>query len=202
MCKTRKTLEKLTEVYFDRSKMNPKLIASTLVDIDCPFSCRYIDHSIELSYKKTDATLGKDVLQLSFHADDDSSWKTTIKDLDYTYDMLASDYGAIFGLLLGLSVIDTLVYSFEAMKSFWQDVSSTSLARRTYDLVKWFLITGFICLLIVLMFSTDFSNLILFEPKQHSEISESAFLKTSSTHDGNGQNQSLAIKWGPDVSGK
>ncbi len=201
MCKTRETLEKLIEVFHDRSRMNPKQIAATLVDIDCPFQCRHIDYIFKLNYKKSDTSLGPDVLQLMFYLDDDSSWQTTVKDLDYTYDMLASDYGAIFGLLLGLSVIDTVVYFFGALKAFLQDAPMTGLGKRAYDLVKWFLITGLIGLLIILMFSTDFSKLVLYEPNQHSETDDSVFLKTSTTYDLKVQNQSFRIKWGPEASG-
>ncbi len=186
--------------------MNPKQIASELKAVGCPFSCQYIDYNIELLYKKIDTSIDPDELQLTFYLDGESSWPTTVKDLDYTYDMLASDYGAIFGLFLGLSLIDTMVYLFAALKAFVFDVAFVTFKSKlklAYTLIKWLLVTGLIGLLIALMFSTDFKNLGLFVPDQIVATNDVSadFLNPNSNVDKTAENDSLTIKWGSDVSG-
>ncbi len=178
--------------------MNPRLLASELKDIGCPFSCHYIDYKIELVYKKIDTQINPDVLQLTFYMDDKSSWQTTVKDLDYTHDMLASDYGAIFGLFLGLSLIDILVNLLGALRSLC--LGGNSRLRRSYDLAKWFLVTGLIGLLIVLMFVTDFQKLDLFLPEDTSApTDDSEFLNPNANSHRSMLNKSLTIIWGSDA---
>ncbi len=184
--------------------MNPRKIASSLKRFGCHFSCQYIDYSIDLLYKKVDTTIDPDVLQMTFLLDSQSSWQTTVRGLDYTYDMLASDYGAIFGLLVGLSLIDTVTFLFAALKMLVQDLSLSDkqIIRRSYELIKWVLVTGLIGLLIILMFSTDFKALSIFLSEQSAAtISvESEFLNPNSYDESISNN--LTIKWGPEFSGK
>ncbi len=151
--------------------MNPRRIAEALKDIGCPFPCDFIYYTVKLVYKKIDPTLAPDVLQLSFSFRGDSRKETTMKSLDYTYDMLASDYGAIFGLFLGLSLIDMIAYFFEALRSFAQVIvigegkNWKLLLKISYDLAKWSTINGLVGLLIVLTFSADIQNLISYIKK-------------------------------------
>ncbi len=198
----------MADTFLDRSRMNPREIASRLKDINCPFACQYIDYRIELVYKKRDPTIGPDNLKLTFHLDEESSWQTTLKDLDYTPDMLASDYGAIFGLLVGLSLIDTMVYFLAALKSFVHEIKQESgqLLKLSYDLVKWSLIATSVALLIILTFSTDFQNLSIFLPPEESlaHADESEFLNSDTGNANkvtiNNKTQMLTIQWGPETN--
>ncbi len=201
----------LTDLYLDRTKMNPKAIASELMKIGCPFSCTYIDYNIKLIYKKADTSIDPGVLQLMFYLDGQSSWRTTIKDLDYTHDMLVSDYGSIFGVLVGLSLIDMVVYFFSAVKSLFlgcfkcsdRDVTGHG-KRHLYEFAKWLLIAGSIGVLAFLTFSKDFQDLDqTFATRNDTNISSkhstpSGFLNTNKESE---EDQSLDISWGPDLTG-
>ncbi len=201
-CESRDSLEKLVDFYWDRSRMSPRHIAKELKAIGCPFSCHYIDYNIELVYQKSDTTLGPGVLQLTFHLDKDSSWQTIVKDLDYTYDMLASDYGAIFGLLVGLSLIDTVVCFFAALREFFPFKTTKSGMLKAYELTKWLLVTMLIGSLIVSMFSTDFRNLNLYIGQSSGPADDLAsFLNPNMDFDKILIKEDFKMKWGSEVSG-
>ncbi len=210
MCKSREALENLTDNFFDRSRMNPRKVAAELKGIGCPFSCQYADYGVEIVYKKIDTAIDPDVLQLTFHLDGRSSWQTTVKSLDYSYDMLVSDYGAIFGLLVGLSLIDTITFLLAALKAFLQDlfkrqqIDRNRKLRRCYELTKWLLVTCLIGLLIFLMFSADFRSLDIFLPADTAAATqdESECLNPTYNSERGVDNKSLSIIWGPEVSGK
>ncbi len=162
----------------------------------------------ELVYKKMDTTIDSDVLELTFHLNSEMDWQITEKTLDYSHDMLVSDYGAIFGFLVGLSLIDTVTFLFAALKPFVllkiNCREGKKFRTQFYQLTKWILVTGLIWLLIVLMLSADFKFLDIFLTKEESTFDtisdESGFLNTNSRAE-KGAAQNFTIKWGPDDVG-
>ncbi len=190
---------KFSELYLDRSKVNPKQIAETLRSIGCPFTCEYTDFTVTEIHKRSDTNLGSGVLQLNFELNVESIRRNTVKGLDYTLDMLISDFGAIFGILLGLSLIDIIIYCISALKSCVNDIDKTR-GRRVYDMSKWLIITGSVGCLIVLSLSADFSNLLVAfsVSKTSSSAEDFGFLTRTLRED----IDAGLIQWGPEAVGR
>ena len=105
-CKTRKDLENLVSVAFDRLQDNPSEIANALKEIGCPFSCQYIQHSVKSVLKRHDPRIGADKVRLHFQMDDiiEEGQNIMESDVNVTLDMFISDIGTAFGLLLGIKL--------------------------------------------------------------------------------------------------
>ena len=112
-CQTRQDLLRLVDVMFDRSQTNPDIIANTLSEMGCPFSCQYVSHSATLTMKRNDPRIGNNHVRLDFELSDivGEGQEVIISDIDVTLDMFISDIGTAFGLLLGTYLIIMVLIS-------------------------------------------------------------------------------------------
>ena len=119
-CKTRKDLEDLVDAMFDTQRLNPKVIAKALKDMNCPFSCHYTRYFVDSILKRHDTSIGTERVRLNFELNDivDEGQDVVAYGADVTVDMLMSDIGTALGLLLG---------------------SLTFLESHQLDFISWFL---------------------------------------------------------------
>ena len=102
-CKSRHDLENLKNIAYDRQQTNPATIAKALMDMDCPFSCTYIEHSVVSVLKRHDVKIGPDKVRLTFKlvTNVEEGQGIMVSDVDISLDMFVSDIGTAFGTLLG-----------------------------------------------------------------------------------------------------
>ncbi len=103
-CKSRKDLEALESLAFDRLPNDPANIAKALKEMGCPFSCKYTSFSVVSTLKRHDTRIGANKVRLHFQLVDnlvEHGQDIVVSDVDITMDMFVSDIGTAFGLLLG-----------------------------------------------------------------------------------------------------
>ncbi len=170
----------------DKSQMNPEAIAWKLYKAGCPFDCDYRSYSVSTLLERHEQSLDENVVRLVFELNNDD-YSVSGKDLDYSLDMLASDIGTFFGILLGLSMIDLFLYLTHFSRAFVYDTlemfkmivvhcckkSQRKQAKspggkmmlawfwNLYSSAKWTTVTAIIGYIVVASFSGDFKHLLL-----------------------------------------
>ncbi len=146
ICQSKESLHKYLRLYFDKARTNPRIIAESLKQMSCPFKCRFKEYSAELVYKKHESNLGKRRLRLILEFDGQTDIQNTFRGLLYTTDMFVSDIGSIFGLLLGISLIDVVSYIFGRVTDIFAIKNSLDKTKK-----RGLLIWKHVCFLVIWM---------------------------------------------------
>ncbi len=108
ICESRNSFHKYLDMFYDKSRTNPRKIAENLKHIGCPFRCQYKEYFSQLVYKKNVPQLGETRVRLVIEFDGKTDVTHITKTHLYTTDMFVSDIGSILGLLLGISLFDLI----------------------------------------------------------------------------------------------
>ncbi len=165
VCESKEELHKYLQLNYDKSRTNPRTIAKELKLMNCPFDCQYKEYSAELVYKKHEVGLGTERLRLILEFDGQTEIQTTFRSLLYTSDMFVSDIGSIFGLLLGISLIDLISNIFNTVTEMFSarnNDNGRKILKNVYFLAKW---TTTLCYIVYLIATSISQDLVYLLPE-------------------------------------
>ena len=178
ICESKDMLHQYLQLFQDKSRTNPRIIAENLNRMSCPFKCQYKEYLAQLVYKKHDKLLDNDTVHLIIEFDSKTDIQKSFRNLLYTTDMFVSDIGSVFGILLGMSLIDLISFIFRALAAISLAMRRSSKKEGVwlslYAFLKW---TSTLCFIIWIIYSTvsqEFVNLLpkIFESEVETEINE------------------------------
>ncbi len=172
-CQSREDFEALLTLIHDKWRTNPTDIAKDLSQNGCPLPCEYNDYQADLLYKSYDSNLGPDKLRvkLQFQTTEDDIERLT-EHLNYALEMLVSDVGNAFGLLLGISLItlvNIFIQSLVAVVGNFRAIKSRRLldhVHALYNLMKWSLLLAVISYFFVSTFTITLIQILDLSPVQ------------------------------------